>query len=77
MIDFDARAGTVNNGRIGRVCLTEAMGLPTQANDACGAVRGGEHTLDLAPPTLGTAMCAFPKLAPCDSMIVRAGVHGS
>ena len=57
--------------------MTEAMGLPTQANDACGAVRGGEHTLDLAPPTLGTAMCAFPKLAPCDSMIVRAGVHGS
>jgi hypothetical protein len=77
MIDFDARAGTVKDGGNGRFGLTEAMGLPTQANDACGAVGGGEDTLDLAPPTLGTAMCAFPKLAPCDSLIVRAGVHGS
>jgi hypothetical protein len=72
---FGARTNTVDDGGKSSVGLTEAVSVSTQANDACGAVRRGEDALDLAPATFGTAVSAFPELAPLDGVAVRTGVH--
>jgi len=80
-VDEEARGslaidvGGINDGRNRRVGLTEAMGSPAQADNACGAVRRGENTLDFATPTLGAAMCPFPHLASLDSAFIRADIH--
>ena len=65
-----------SGSRSGRVDLAEAMGSSAQADNACGAVRRGEDTLNFAPPTLGAAVCSFPHLASPDSAFIRANIHG-
>jgi hypothetical protein len=71
-VDIDITSGS----RAWRVGLAEAMDSSSQADNACGAVRRRENTLDFAPPTLGAAVCSFPHLASLDSAFIRANIHG-